>query len=180
MYICTGCDLPLPLNDLGLCADCSAKLERDLIRQRDWGYSLAAFLFEDGKREALRTKIIREYGAKLELLAAPHAPKKAGKNKSSHSRNTKRKREIAKNAIRDYDTETVLETACQFIQEQSAAWVNFSRLAQYLYERFYQLNPKRLGQAGKKYKSLLKFLADYPATFELRSEAKTYWIRLKN
>lgn len=51
---------------------------------------------------------------------------------------------------------------------------------QYLYERFYQLNLKRLGQAGKKYKSRLKFLADYPATFEFRCEEKTCWIRLKN
>jgi hypothetical protein len=180
MYICTGCDLPLPLNDLGFCADCSAKLERDLIRQRDWDYSVTAFLLEDDKREALRTRVIREYGAKLELLASPDTNFKKRKTTRSHSRNSQHKREVAKNAIHDYDTESVLEAACQFIQEQGEVWVNFSRLAQYLYERFYQLNPKRLGQAGKKYKSLLKFLADYPANFELRYEEKIYWIRLKD
>ena len=40
-----------------------------------------------------------------------------------------------------------------------------------------------IGQSGKKYKSLLKFLADYPAYFELRCETNakgTYWIRLKD
>ncbi len=36
---CVGCDLPFPVNDLGLCDTCFAKLERDLIRARDWDYS---------------------------------------------------------------------------------------------------------------------------------------------
>ncbi len=37
--ICGGCDLPAVVNDVHLCQDCFAKLERDLIRARDWDYS---------------------------------------------------------------------------------------------------------------------------------------------
>lgn len=33
---CLGCDLPLPVNDMGLCDICFTKLERDLIHSRDW------------------------------------------------------------------------------------------------------------------------------------------------
>ncbi len=60
--------------------------------------------------------------------------------------------------------------------------MNFSRVAQCLYETFYYLKPKRLGQPGMKYKSLLKLLEDYPADFELRHDPDNggqYWIRLK-
>jgi hypothetical protein len=88
--------------------------------------------------------------------------------------------EVAQNAIRDYNSEDVLQAARQFIHKRTEEWVNFSRLAQYLDEQFFKLNPKRLGQAGKKHKSLLKFIADYPADFELRYEAQIYWIRLKD
>jgi hypothetical protein len=31
---CQGCDAYTRVNDLGLCEDCDAKLDRDLIRQR--------------------------------------------------------------------------------------------------------------------------------------------------
>lgn len=41
--MCNGCNLILPLNDLGLCDDCAGKLERDLIRNRDWHYSVSGF-----------------------------------------------------------------------------------------------------------------------------------------
>lgn len=33
----------LPVNDLGLCEDCASKLDRDMIRKRDWAYSVLAF-----------------------------------------------------------------------------------------------------------------------------------------
>lgn len=56
--------------------------------------------------------------------------------------------------------------------------MNVSHLAQHLYERFYKLKPKHLGQADKKYKSILKFLADLP-NFVMRRdpEQSVYWIR---
>ncbi len=178
---CRGCDLPLSLNDLGLCDDCYAKLERDLIRMRDWEYSAEAFGLPDAQLEALRDRVIREYGAAYELLEQPHEYKP--KNKRSKSRATQRKREIAAQAIREYSTDDVLQAAHDFIQAQTESWVNFSRVSQHLYERFYHLKPKRLGAPGKKYKSLLKFIADYPDRFQLRSEPDqrgVYWIRLSD
>ncbi|HMN15098.1 MAG TPA: OST-HTH/LOTUS domain-containing protein [Bellilinea sp.] len=180
--ICVGCDLILPVNDLRLCDDCFMKLERDLIRARDWEYSATAFMTPPEDLEALRERVIRDYGADYELIVSPEtAQKPKRKNKRSRSRNTQRKREIAARAVRDYDTEDVLQAARDFIREQDEDWVNFSRVAQHLYETFYKLKPKRLGPADKKYKSLLKFLADYPADFELKEDTDKrglYWIRL--
>jgi len=173
---CRGCGLPLPLNDLGLCDDCYVKLERDLIRMRDWEHSAEAFGVPDTQLEALRDRIIRDYGATLELLEQPHEYK----NKRSHSRATQRKRGIAAKAVREYSTEDVLQAAHDFIQAQTEPWVNFSRVSQHLYERFYHLKPKHLGLPGKKYKSLLKFIADYPDRFQLRSDPDqrgVWWVK---
>ena len=174
---CVGCDLPLPLNEQGLCADCAGKFERDLIRARDWEYSYAAFLIPE-RQEALRAQIIREFGAANELLVTP---KPKPKNKRSHSTNTKRKRAIAAAAVREYTSEDVLQAAHDFIQKQGNEWVNFSRVSQHLYERFYKLKPKRLGQLGKRHNSLLKVIADYPERFQICKDADQpgmYWIRL--
>lgn len=171
---CVGCDLPFPVNDLGLCDICFAKLERDLIRSRDWDYSVTAFGVAPDQLEALRERVIRDYGAAYELIESPKKPK----NKRSKSRASQRKREIAAQAIRDYSTDDVLQTADDFMRAQNEEWVNFSRVSQCLYETFYHLKPKRLGQPGKKYKSLLKFLADYPTRFEVKcDETGVYWIR---
>jgi hypothetical protein len=180
--LCVGCDLPFPVNDLGLCDNCFARLERDLIRSRDWEYSVTAFAVAPDQLEALRERVIRDYGADYELIEPPGGKKRKPKHKRSKSRATQRKRDIAAQAVRDYNTDDVLQAARDFIQAQDEDWVNFSRVAQHLYERFYHLKPKRLGQPGKKYKSLLKFLADYPSDFELRSDSDNrglYWIRLK-
>ncbi|MCB9451487.1 MAG: hypothetical protein H6672_08605 [Anaerolineaceae bacterium] len=180
--ICQGCDLFRPVNDLSLCDECFAKLERDLIRSRDWAYSATAFNLAEDQLEALRERVIRDYGAAYELIADPNALKKRkGKPKRSHSRNTQRKRAIMEKAIREYDTDDVLQAARDFLQAQSDEWVNYSRVSQHLYETFYQLKPKRLGQPGRKYKSLLKLLADHSTDFELRQDDEkkgVYWIRL--
>jgi hypothetical protein len=180
--ICAGCDLPCPMNDLGLCDECFAKLERDLIRARNWDYSATAFMTPQEQLEALRERVIRDYGADYELIADPNAvDKPKWKNKRSHSRETQRKREIAVRAVRNYSTEDVLQAARDFLREQNAEWVNASCVMQHLYETFYKLKPKRLGQPGRKYKSLLKFLADCPSDFEVRTDADQrglYWIRL--
>jgi hypothetical protein len=66
---CQSCESYSPLNDLGLCTDCAAKLERDLIRQCDWNYSVTAFLVPDEAREDLRRQVIQQFGEKLELIA---------------------------------------------------------------------------------------------------------------
>lgn len=177
---CMGCDLPFPVNDVGLCDDCAAKLERDLIRSRDWAYSVTAFAVAPDQLEALRERIIRDYGTDYELIEPPDTKKP--KHKRTKSRETQRKREIAGQVIRDYDTDDVLQAARDFIQAQDEEWVNFSRVSQHLYKTFYNLKPKHLGQPGKRYKSLLKLLADYPSDFELRQDSDNrgmYWIRLK-
>ena len=135
---CVGCDLPFPVNDLGLCDNCFAKLERDLIRSRDWDYSVTAFGVAPDQLEALRERVIRDYGAAYELIESPKKPK----NKRSKSRASQHKREIAARAVRDYNTADVLQAARDFIRSQDEHWVNFSRLSQHLYERFYHL--KRL------------------------------------
>ena len=100
---CRGCFLPLPTNDLGLCDNCDAKLERDLIRMRDWEYSAEAFGMPDERLEALRDRAIREYGAAYELLEQSHEYKP--KKKRGKSRATQRKREIAAKAIHEYSTD---------------------------------------------------------------------------
>lgn len=180
---CVACDLPLPVNNLGLCDNCFAKLERDLIRSRDWDYSVTAFGVEPNQLEALRERVIREYGADYELIEDPNAKKPKRKNKCAHSRNTQRRREIAAKAICEYDTDAVLQSARDFIRELGEEWVNFSRLSQHLYETFYKLKPKHLRPKSKKYKSLLKFIADYPDDFEVRQDEHNkgvYWVRFSN
>jgi hypothetical protein len=73
---CLACDLYGPVDDLGLCQECGTKLERDLIRQRDWDYSAAAFGLSATDREKLRRQVIRQYGRKLELIAPSEKPRK--------------------------------------------------------------------------------------------------------
>ena len=68
---CAGCDGFAPVNDLGLCEDCAGKLERDLIRQRDWDYAVAAYGLNDQQREQLHRQVIRQFGAEFELIAPP-------------------------------------------------------------------------------------------------------------
>jgi hypothetical protein len=67
---CYGCDKYSSLNDLSLCDDCAAKMDRDLIRMRDWDYSALAFGVPEDRREALRDFIISKHGPKNELLAS--------------------------------------------------------------------------------------------------------------
>ncbi|RMG74242.1 MAG: hypothetical protein D6711_09180 [Chloroflexi bacterium] len=61
----------------------------------------------------------------------------------------------------------VLQSACAFVREQDAEWINFSHLSQHLYKIFYKLNPKHLGSKDKKYNNLLRFITDYTNDFEV-------------
>ena len=85
---CQGCDVFTRLNDLGLCEECAGKLERDLIRQRDWDYSALAYGCSESKREELRKEIIVRHGEKMELIA----PKKEPQRKHKKTRKGKRKK----------------------------------------------------------------------------------------
>jgi hypothetical protein len=168
---CIACELLTEVNELGFCEACFEKFERDLIRSRDDALisQMTAKTFH-----TLRKEVIRVYGAEYELLSPPKR-----KNKSTRSRETKRKRAIASQAIQDYDTDDVLRNAREFIQAQDTTWMNFSYLSQHLHESFYKLKPKRLGDTGKKHKSLLKFMMDYPSDFEVWvDESGVYWIRV--
>ena len=81
---CQGCDAFAPVDDLGLCGECSAKLDRDMIRQRDWDYSATAFGVLPEKYEELRKETIRKYGAGFELIVPGTASTTAG-----HAQRTK-------------------------------------------------------------------------------------------
>ena len=83
---CQGCDAFTRLNDLGLCEDCEGKLERDLVRQRDWAYSAMAFGCPESKREDLRKEIIAKYGEKMELIAPKKKSPKQRKRKKRKGR----------------------------------------------------------------------------------------------
>ena len=67
--VCAGCDVEARVNDVGLCQECASKLERDLIRERSWEYSVSAYALTPSGREALRDQVIRNHGPALELIA---------------------------------------------------------------------------------------------------------------
>ena len=80
---CVGCDTVGRVDDLGLCEECASKLERDLIRQRDWAYSVTAFGLSDVEREDLRRRIMRAFGEDLELISPPQHGKAKKKGQLS-------------------------------------------------------------------------------------------------
>ena len=86
---CQGCDQFLPVNDLGLCDECPAKLDRDLLRQRDWDYSTGAFGVDCVKREELRRQVVAQYGEGLELIA-PSKEKRKPRARKRKKVNAKR------------------------------------------------------------------------------------------
>jgi hypothetical protein len=59
---CYACDLLRRVDDLGLCEECRTKLERDLVRQRDWDYSAWAIGLSDEGRKKLYQQVITQYG----------------------------------------------------------------------------------------------------------------------
>lgn len=88
---CQGCDISQSLNDIGLCDDCAEKLDRDLIRQRDWAYSSLAFGVPSSKYDELRKQIISRYGEKFELIAPPGKASSTKNAKKSKKKRAKSK-----------------------------------------------------------------------------------------
>jgi hypothetical protein len=81
---CVACDLWGRVNDLGLCEECASKLERDLIRERDWDYAVdaernaaSAFGLSADDREKLRCQVVAQYGE-----ARAHSPDQGGAQKA--------------------------------------------------------------------------------------------------
>lgn len=89
---CQACDIFESLNDMGLCEKCAAKLDRDLIRQRDWAYSALAFGVPESKLEDLRKEVIKHHGKKLELIAPKKKNQKKSKKKKSKKKHKAKKR----------------------------------------------------------------------------------------
>jgi hypothetical protein len=92
---CQGCEERASLSTMGLCPECSEKLDRDLIRKRDWEYSVTAFGVPKEKLEDLRNQIIKTHGKALELIAEdPPSEKKrtdTRKRKKAKRRKARRK-----------------------------------------------------------------------------------------
>ncbi|EFK06487.1 conserved hypothetical protein [delta proteobacterium NaphS2] len=86
---CQGCDMWGLVDDIGLCEDCAEKLDRDMIRKRDWAYSASAFGCPENKLEDLRNEVIKRYGSKLELIAEDK-PRKKKRKKNRRSRRKKK------------------------------------------------------------------------------------------
>jgi hypothetical protein len=84
---CQACEMWGRVNDLMLCEECDGRIQRDLIRARDWDYVAAAFGLDDEGRERLRVEVIRQYGAKNELII----DQKPKKRKSRRRRRSPRR-----------------------------------------------------------------------------------------
>jgi hypothetical protein len=80
---CAGCDEITSVDDIGLCRECAAKLDRDLIRERSWEHSISAFFLKPDERELLRERVVREHGGALELIAPSGVPERRVANGSS-------------------------------------------------------------------------------------------------
>ncbi len=89
---CQGCNLFQSLNDLGLCEECAGKLDRDLIRQRNWNYSESAFEVPESRLEDLRKEVIKNYGEKLELIASQSRSRKKSKIKKRKKKRSSKRR----------------------------------------------------------------------------------------
>jgi hypothetical protein len=59
---CVGCDRrDAQRDDLGLCPTCAAKLDRDMIRDRDWERSWTAWHMPANQRETLRAEVVARF-----------------------------------------------------------------------------------------------------------------------
>ena len=56
---CVACErMVLKRDDLGLCPDCAAKLDRNMMRDRDWERFWTAWQTPADQREALRSQVV--------------------------------------------------------------------------------------------------------------------------
>lgn len=68
---CQSCDEYGEVDGNMLCRDCNSQLDRDMIRSRQWVYSVRAWALSEKDREELREAIISEYGPEYELIEDP-------------------------------------------------------------------------------------------------------------
>lgn len=79
--VCAGCDDYARIDDVGLCEGCAGKLERDLIRNRDWACSVTAYAMSNEEREKLHRQVVRRYGKAHELMVPTKGDRKNGRKK---------------------------------------------------------------------------------------------------
>ena len=89
---CHGCDIFGPVDSTGLCIDCARMLERDLLRQRAWDYTHAAYVSGEQQREEIRKRVIAEYGQGMELIADEAGDKNKNKSRRWRRRKSRSKR----------------------------------------------------------------------------------------
>ena len=94
---CAGCAVFGPVNDIGLCAGCEQKLERDFIRNRDWAYSAAAFGPNEKQCEDMCRQVVKEFGESFELIA-PSQAKDNGPNRKRRKRKQKKRNKAGGNS----------------------------------------------------------------------------------
>jgi hypothetical protein len=188
--LCAACELPAPVNDLGLCARCNAKLDRDLIRGRDWDYSATAFGIAEEQREELRDQVIKRYGAAYELIEPPPA-KPRRKKEASHApevdppkRNRHAKQpEIPAEPIQNYTEADVLAAIEAVIRATTKAygWRPLGDIGQHLRKSFADFDPSRFGC-----KNLLGLIERHPDRFKIKWSASAskgasqVWIKLNS
>lgn len=66
-----------------------------------------------------------------------------------------------------------------FLRERGE--VNFSYVSQLINETYHKFKSRRMGRTGKKYKSLLQVLQDYPELYMIRADEDNrslFYIRL--
>ena len=83
---CQACEMWGRVNDLMLCEECDGKIQRDLIRARDWDYVAAAFGLDDEGRQRLRAEVIRQYGAQNELIIDQKPKKRKSRRRRQRPR----------------------------------------------------------------------------------------------
>jgi hypothetical protein len=161
--ICAGCDLPVPVNDLGLCPSYYAKLERDLIRSRDWDYSGLAFGTPEAERENLRLRMIREYGAGYELIEPPSkAELKSRKSSLGSTLPEETLPSIPPRYAGSYTEQDVVDVLEQILAStQDHRWRELSEVAVVVRRYFPDLNPKAFG-----YKRFRHLVQAHPKRFQ--------------
>jgi hypothetical protein len=159
--LCAGCDLPARVNDLGLCADCHARLERDLIRSRDWEYAGLAFATPDEERENLRLEVIRRYGRDYELIEPPsRAELKAHKAALPAGELP----DIPPRQMGSYTEQDVVDVLERILTASPHhTWRELQEVAVILRRYFPDLNFKAFG-----YKGLRRFVQTHPKRFQTR------------
>lgn len=158
---CIGCDIPFPLNEQGLCEDCAQKLERDLIRARDWDYTGLVMSVPEWKYEEVRLEVIRQYGADYELIVPPKS--NPAKKKQSPLSNLNLPPKQKAGTYTEADVVDLIQSI--LLTTEHYMWVELGEVGKSLGQCFEGFSPKQFG-----YKSLRRLVQAHPRIFQTRWE----------